>query len=302
MEKNKKKGLIADISMLFVALFWGGGFVVVKDALDHMTPLYIMAIRFTFAALIMSIIFWKNLRKITKEDLKAGAIIGLFLYLGFTTQTIGLKYTTAGSQAFLTGTNVVIVPFLAWALSKKHPGWHALIGAFLCFIGIGLLTLREGLSINYGDILTLVCAVFYAGHITSVGYFAEKRDPIALTVIQIAVTAVLFIASAAIFEPVPTALNKNVAIGIGYLSIFCTVLAFLIQNIAQKYTSSSHAAIILCQESLFGALLSVMILKEVFTIQMVFGSILIFVAILITETKPNLSFIFNKKEGSLAEK
>lgn len=298
---SRKEEIIADIALVFVAIFWGGGFVVVKDALDHMTPMYIMAIRFTAATIIMSLIFWKRLKKATLEDFKAGTVIGTFLFLGFTTQTIGLQYTTAGSQAFLTGTNVVFVPFLAWAVSKKHPGWHAIIGAVLCLVGIGLLTLREGLSINYGDLLTLVCAVFYAFHITSVGHFAEKRDPVLLSVIQIGVTAVLFLVSAAIFEPFPKTINKNIVVGVGYLTIFSTVLAFLIQNVAQKHTTSSHAAIILCQESLIGAILSVIILKEIFTLQMVIGCMVIFIAVIITETKPEFNFLKKKRSEAALE-
>lgn len=290
---DKKKSIIADLSLLLVALFWGGGFVVIKGAIDDITPLYMMAIRFTFGFIVMSLVFFKKFKKITKQDLKSGCIIGLFLFLAYATQTIGIKYTTAGKQAFLTGVNVVIVPFLVWIISRKFPGWHAMAGAMLSIIGIGLLTLQGGASINIGDTLTLICAVFFAAHITSVGYFAPDADPIVLSIVQTGVAAVIFIITAAIFEPFPKNIGSNVAVSISYLVICSTVLAILIQNTAQKYTPSTHAAILLCMESVFGTLLAVLILKDVFTPSMIVGCVCIFAAIIITETK--LSFLKRNK-------
>lgn len=288
-EFDKRKSIFADMSLLLVAMAWGGGFIVVKNALADITPLWMMAIRFSLGFLVMALVFHKKLIKISKKDLKAGLIIGAFLFLAYATQTIGLKYTTAGKQAFLTGTNVVIVPFLVWFLSKKHPGWHSLVGAFLTFIGIGLLTLQGGLAINTGDALTLVCAVFFAAHITSVGYFSGDCDPIAISVVQAGVASIIFVIGALLFEPIPKHINGNVEFAITYLVLFSTIGALLIQNIAQKYTPSTHAAIVLSMESVIGTILAVLILKDVFTLSMVIGCGFIFAAIIITETK--LSFL-----------
>lgn len=296
---NKRKSIFADMSLLLVALSWGGGFVVVKNALDDMTPLWLMAIRFTLGFIVMGVIFNKNLRKITRRDLKAGLIIGVFLFLAYGTQTIGLKYTTAGKQAFLTGINVVIVPFLVWALSKKYPGWQSILGAALSLIGIGLLTLQGGFSMNIGDVLTIICAIFFAAHIVSVGFFAPDCDPIAISIVQAGFAAFVFIICALAFEKVPTKINGNVTFAITYLVLFSTVMAILIQNIAQKYTPSTHAAIVLCLESVFGTILAVLILKDVFTISMIIGCIFIFSAIIITETK--LSFLKLNKQKTKAQ-
>lgn len=292
---DRKKSIFADLSLLLVALSWGGGFIVVKNALADISPMWLMAIRFTFGFLAMAIVFHKNIIKINRKDLKAGLIIGVFLFLGYATQTVGLKYTTAGKQAFLTGTNVVIVPFLVWIITKKHPGWHSIIGAVLTLIGIGFLTLQGGFSINLGDALTLVCAVFFAAHITAVGYFAEDSDSIAISVVQAGVAAVIFIIGALLFEPMPKNINGNIKFAITYLVLFSTVGAILIQNIAQKYTPSTHAAIVLSMESVIGTILAVIILKDVFTPLMVVGCVFIFAAIIITETK--LSFLrINKND------
>jgi len=291
---SKRKMLYADLSLLLVALAWGGGFVVLKDALDSITPFYIMAIRFTMATFIMCIFFMKKLKNITKKDIHAGLIIGFLLFLGFATQTVGLKYTAAGKQAFLTGTNVVIVPFLAWFVHKHRPDGYAIASTFLALIGIGLLTLQGSLAMNKGDILTLFCAVFFAAHIVSVGYFAKDMDPFLLALLQMAVAAVLFIVFATALEPVPRAFNRQMYGAVTYLVLFPTLMAFLIQNVAQKQTTSTHAALILCLESVFGIVLSVIFLKEEFTIQMITGCVLIFMAIILTETK--LSFIPKGKQ------
>jgi len=283
----RKKSILADISLLLVALVWGGGFIAVKGALDSITPFYIMAMRFGISVIIMLFIFRKKIKQITKNDLFVGTGVGLLLFLGFAAQTVGMNYTTAGKNAFLTGTNVVIVPFLYWAISKKRPDAYSLISAFLCFIGIGMLTLGEGLTLSLGDSLTLVCAVFFAAHIVAVGFFAQKVDVILLVIIQLGVAAVFSIIAALIFEPMPQPLNSNTIFAIGYLGIFSTMIAFLTQNIAQKYTSSTHAAIILCLESVFGSILSVLMLHEIFTSKMILGCLTIFIAIITTETKWN---------------
>jgi drug/metabolite transporter (DMT)-like permease len=290
---DKKKSILADMSLLLVAIMWGGGFIAVKGALDSVTPFYIMAMRFGISVIIMLVVFRKKIKNITINELKIGTLVGLLLFLGFAAQTVGMKYTTAGKNAFLTGTNVVIVPFLYWVISKKRPDSYSLVSAFLCFIGIGMLTLDGGIHIGLGDSLTLICAVFFAAHIVSVGVFIEKVDAISLVIIQLGVAAVFSIIAAMIYEPLPQALNSGAIFAIGYLAIFSTMIAFIIQNVAQKYTTPTHAAIILCLESVIGSILSVILLNEIFTSKMVLGALTIFIAIITTETKWN--FLRRKK-------
>ena len=286
---EKKKGILADVSLLLVALVWGGGFIAVKGALDSVSPFYIVALRFSISVIIMLLVFRNKIKLITKRDLIIGTMVGFLLFLGFAAQTVGMKYTTAGKNAFLTGTNVVIVPFLYWAISKKKPDVYSLLSAFLCFIGISLLTLGSGMHFGIGDSLTLLCAVFFAAHIVAVGFFAKKVDVIILVIIQLGTAAMFSIIAALIFEPKPQPLNLDTIFAIGYLGIFSTMLAFLVQNLAQKHTSASHAAIILCLESVFGSILSVIMLNEIFTSKMVLGCLIIFIAIITTETKWNFS-------------
>ncbi|MCB2290098.1 DMT family transporter [Clostridium sp. CS001] len=293
---DKRKSFLADMSLLLVAIMWGGGFIAVKGALDNITPFYMMAMRFSISVIIMLVVFRKKVKLITKNDLKWGTLVGLLLFLGFAAQTIGMQYTTAGKNAFLTGTNVVIVPFLYWIISKKRPDKYSLISAFLCFLGIGMLTLDGGIRLGLGDSLTLLCAVFFAAHIVSVGFFTETVDAISLVIIQLGAAAVFSIIAALIYEPMPPSLGSDTMFAIGYLAIFSTMIAFIIQNVAQKYTTSTHAAIILCLESVFGSILSVIVLNEIFTSKMVLGCLTIFIAIITTETK--WDFLKKKKVSS----
>lgn len=293
--KAYRKSFLADMSMILVALLWGGGFIAVKDALNTISPLYIMAMRFSLASAIMVLIFYKRLKKIKKRDIIAGSIVGVFLFAGFVTQTIGMKYTSAGKNAFLTATNVVIVPFLAWTVSKKRPDMYSVVSAFLTLIGIGMLSLQSGFTIGFGDSLTLMCAVFFAAQIVAVGYFTASTDPIILTIVQLAFTAVLSLVSAVIFETVPKGLGIGSIRAMAYLVLFSTLLAFLIQNIAQKYTPPTHAAIIMCMESVFGSLLAVLILHDVFSKKMIAGCLLIFFSVVLSETK--LDFLHKKAKS-----
>ncbi|MTI49165.1 MAG: DMT family transporter [Firmicutes bacterium] len=285
MEEIKKKGIVADIALLIVAIIWGSGFIATKHGLDSISPLYLNAFRFSLAFILMALVFRKKFKKIDRESIIGGIIIGVFLFLGFGFQTVGLQFTTAGKQAFLTGTNVVMVPFLYWLISKKRPDSFSFIAAILSFVGIGLLTLSNGFKVDLGDSLTIICAFFFACHIVSIGHYAKKSDPITLTILQFGVSAVLSIIVALIFEDIPNGITSQGVFSIIYLGLFSTLIAFLIQNIAQKHTTSTHAAIMLSLESVFGSILSVILLKEVFSINMVIGCAIIFIAIITAETK-----------------
>jgi len=298
MEKTRKQSYYADLGLIAVAFVWGSGFVASKNALDSMTPMMLMALRFIIAALISGLIFRKHLKSISKETLKAGCVIGFFLFTAFAAQMIGLQYMLAGKQAFLTGTNVIMVPFIYWAVKKHQPDRYNFIAAFIMLLGISMLTIDFSTSFTFklGDSLTILCAFLFACHIVSVGIFTKDYDPIALTVIQLSFAAVLslvyVILSGEFTLNIPVA---GLANGI-YLGVFCTFLAFLGQTVAQKYTSSTHTAIILSLESVFGSILAIIILGDNFTSIMFIGCFVIFTGIITAETK--WSFLKNKQNKS----
>jgi drug/metabolite transporter (DMT)-like permease len=280
-----KKTLYADLSLLLVAVVWGSGFVVTKNALDHVTPYYLLFFRFIISTIILSVIFFKKIRKASIKDIKAGVIIGLFLFAGFAMQTVGLQYTEAGKQAFITATNVVMVPFIYWGISKKRPDKFDVAAAFLCLVGIGILSLNSNLSMGYGDFLTFLCAIMFACHISSTGYFAKESDPYVISIVQLGTAGILSFIFAILFEGTKTNIQSQTLVPILYLSLFSTMLAFLVQTVAQKYTNSTHAAIILSLEAVFGSTFAIIFLKEPFTVRFLIGCMAILISVITSETK-----------------
>lgn len=282
------KRSLADFSLLVVAMFWGLSFVAMKDALDTFPTFWLLVLRFTAAAVLMALVFYRKMVSITLADLKSGAVVGFFLFLGYATQTLGLNYTTPGKQAFLTSTYVVIVPFLSWGIRRVFPGVTSFVASLVCLAGMALLTLQESASIGTGDTLTFVCALFFAFHIIVIEYYVADRDPLILTTLQIAMVALLSLPAALAFETWPGFHGGSGLWSIAYTVVMCTVVAFAVQNLAQKYTPSTHAAILLSLESVFGAFAGVYFMNEVFTPRMIVGCALIFAAVLLTVAGPSL--------------
>lgn len=282
---KSKKIILADLSLVLVAIIWGSGFIFMKKTLNYLHPIHINSLRFIISFLGMGAIFFKRLIKINTKDLKSGAIIGLFLFLAFSSQSIGLQYTTVSNQAFITASNVVLVPFLYWFISKNKPKKYEFIAVIICFIGIGILSVEKGFTIGLGDGLTMMCAIFFACHIVSIGIFSRKHDPIILTIVQFGVAGLLSLLTSYIMKTPFNPLSKETTFSILYLSLAGTILAFGIQNMAQKYTSSTHAALILSTESVFGSLFAILLLNETLTIKLVIGSIMVLFSILIAEKK-----------------
>ena len=294
---SKYKG---EIGQGLTALIWGSGFIGVSISLSGgLTPLQIMTIRFFIGAVLLGIIFFKEIKNnITKEAVKAGSMIGVFLFIAFAFQTIGMSYTTASKNAFLTAINVVIVPFIGFVLYKRPLDKYGIISSIIAILGIGILSLEADFSINFGDFLTIICAFGFAFHIFFTGEFVKKHNAIVLTVVQFSVATVLSLIVQILFNEIKIEVQISSIIGVLYLGIFSTTVAFLLQTVCQKDVSETKSAIILSLESVFGSILSVIILHEVLTFRMVVGCLVIFCAIIISETK--LSFL--KKDKLKEEK
>ena len=293
IQKIINKTMIADLSLLFAAMLWGGGYTATKNALNSITPFYMMTIRFLCAGILLSAVFFKTVKKTSIEDIVRGFVIGIFLFLAFATQTVGLNYTTASKQSFLTSVYVIILPFIYWKVFKTKPKLNTLVSAVVSLIGIFILSLKPGmhLDMNIGDWLTLLSAVLFASHIISIACFARKSNPIILSVLQMFSAGIFSIIFAFIFEPNLNIIPKSAILSLSYLIIFSTMVGFLIQNIAQKYTNPNHVGILLSLESVFGAIFSIIFLKEIFTLNMILGASIIFLAVVIAEidlsTPPN---------------
>lgn len=288
---------LGEIGLIFVAIIWGGGFVGTKLALDGgFLPLQVLTLRFLIASSILSIIFIKVIKEnINKETIKAGMFLGAFLFIAFTTQTVGLQYTTAAKNAFITAANVVIVPFIGLALYRRKLDKIGVISSMITLIGIAILSLEEGFAVNFGDMLTLISAVAFAFHIFFTSELAPKHNAIVLTTIQFFVAFLL----SSIFQLVTGEGRINASItgyaGVVYLALFSTIIGFVTQTICQKNVDGTKTAIILSTEAVFGAILSIIFLGEIITYKLIIGSILIFGSIIAAETK--LSFLFKNNNG-----
>lgn len=288
----KNKANIGRLALIATTLIWGSSFVILKSTLDSITPLWVLAIRFGGAALIMLIACLPKLKKLDKQYIKGGAVMGLCLAFAYILQTYGLVYTTPGKNAFLTATYCILVLFLYWAIAGTKPDKFNISAAIVCLVGMGFVCLGNDLSVNIGDILTICCGLFYGLHIIATSRAVEGRDALILTMLQFFFGGLICLVGAAIFEPVPTDIPSSSWASIAYLTFMCTGLCFFLQTIGQKYTPPSQVAVILTLESVFGTAISVALGQENLTFGIVLGFCLIFCAILTSETK--LSFLKRK--------
>ncbi len=274
--------------MLFAAAFiWGSSFFIMKNTLDVMPTFFLLAIRFTAGAVLLGLVCWKKWRTFTPDYLWRGAIIGGFLFLAYSVQTFGLAGTTPSKNAFLTAVYCVIVPFLYWLAAKQRPDRFNILAAVLCVTGVGLVSLTDSLTITWGDVLTLICAVFYASHIVAVAKVSPGKDIFLLTVFQFAFAALYAWIGGALTEQFPAqALTRpDVLLPMAYLCVMATTVALLFQNVGQVWSDPASAAVILSLESVFGVLCSVLFYGDPVTPRLLAGFALIFVAVVCSETK-----------------
>lgn len=276
----------ANLLLVLVAIIWGGGFIATAAALDCFHPFYILMIRFVGSALLSLVLALRFFRSVTKETWKKGCVAGVFLFLAFTFQTFGLQDTTASKNAFLTATNVVFVPYIAWLLLRRRPAVRQIIASLLCVAGIALLTLKgDAFAFSGGDFFSLLCAIFFACHILSLEYATKGENVLCINALQMIVAAVLSTISALLFGSAPAVIDAS-AIGSSlYLIAVSTCLAFLLQTTAQKYTSATSASLLLSMEAFFASIFSFLLLQEAITVTMMLGGALILCSIALVEIR-----------------
>ncbi len=280
----------ANVALAFCSLLWGVTFVVVRNALDHISVFLFLAVRFTLAAFLMALFRPAGLRNLKKGELFAGMALGLFMFGGYAFQTAGLQYTTPAKSGFVTGSSVVLVPLLLAIFWKRRLTAWIYFGTLAAVAGLFLLTVpAEGLSrLNHGDLLTLGAAALYAVHIILVGDYTRRHSVAALSVLQVAACAVLawmatFAASGASWQPVRFDAGWQLAASILVCAVFATAIAFSVQLWAQQYTSPSHAAIIFTLEPVFAVITSYLVIGERLNRRSLVGAVLVLAGILIAE-------------------
>ncbi|MWV44373.1 EamA family transporter [Paenibacillus sp. HJL G12] len=288
---------IADLSLLIVAMMWGCTFLIVQHAVKVLPPLAFNGIRFIGAAILLALIitvFYRGQwRAINRRMLLHSCLLGLFLFLGYAFQTVGLLYTTTSNTGFITGLSVVLVPFLALILLKHPISRFTWLSALLAAGGLYLLTFAGStLVFNKGDFLVFLCAIAFALHIAYTGIFAPQYAALPLAALQMAVVGVLSCIGSLLFEdlgPIAQTMDRLVQpevlwallVSIGPTSAF----AFWIQTVCQKYTSPSRVAVIFAMEPVFAALTGLWFGGEKLGIMASIGCLCIFTGMILAELK-----------------
>lgn len=303
MQKRKLMNALGAALLFGAAIAWGTSFLILKNTIDKLPPLYVLGIRFLSSAILIGLICIKKTVRISKGTFIRGAIIGLSVFFAYLTQTYGLKYTTPGQNAFITSLYCVMTPFFMWLIYKVKPRSYNIVAAVMCVVGIALVAFSgaQGDSANVvlGNALTFAGAVFYAFQVIFTDRFSKKADdPMQLLTVNLFTIGVLFsVCSAAIEIPVygiaSFALDKTQILNILYLTLACTLFAQFAQLVGQRLTTASQSAVILSLEGVFGTLFSVIMGAEKLTVAMGLGFAVIFAATLISELKPDFSKLLN---------
>lgn len=290
--------LKAELILFFITFIWAGTFVIIKPTLNFISPLLFVTVRFLIATIILTMIYGGKLLEIPKATFKMGTILGIFLFIGFVVQTIGLKYTTATKSALITGTFVVFTPILQVFVERKPLKTGSILGVILVFAGLIFLSSKEndffeliksiGNDFNIGDFLTLICAIFFAGYIVYLDIISDKTDFNHIVWIQIVVTLIgsfllMYSFDSIGIEKIKLEINNQVIFTIIYTSIFATIITTFLQTKYQKYTTPTRAAIIFTSEPLLASILAYLILNETIGIFGLIGGALIILGVLTSE-------------------
>jgi len=289
----------ADFLLLLVALAWGSTFFIVQDAICE-TPVYIFLFwRFLFAGILMSIIAYKHLITIDKNTLIAGGILGLFMFLGFAFQTFGLSLTYSSTVAFITGLNVVIVPFLLFIIFKNKASIYSIFGALCAALGLYFLTLKSTIGFGKGELYALICAFMFAAHIVFTDRFSKKYNVSLLVMIELFTVALFSFFGAFVFDHnvMPRAFDGVFLEALIVTVLFATVFAFGVQTAMQRYTTPAKTAIIFTLEPLSAGIFGYYFSNEVFSFMQLSGAFLILFGMLAAELG---TYFRNKKRDAHA--
>ena len=285
--RSKLYELRADLLLLSVAIAWGVTFLMVQDAINT-TPVYaFLFFRFALASILMFFIAYKFLNQVNKKTILYGIILGTFLFSAFATQTFGLLYTKSSIVAFITGLNVICVPFLGYLIFKEYISKKVFIASIVAVIGLYLLTMSGALTIGVGEFLTLICALLFALQIIFTGKFSKEVNVYLLVLFQLITVSILSLAFSLSLDNVTFNLNYDYAFFKAVLitAIFATVYAFLIQTYMQQFTTAAKTAIIFTMEPVSAAIYAYLAVGEILTSIQIIGAILIITATLIAELK-----------------
>ena len=276
---------IAPWALLAVSASWGMAFVVMKDAIERQSVNNFLFSRFSLAVLVMLALRPSVVKRIDRDLLLRAASAGVFLGFGYIFQTLGLARTGAAITGFVTGLYVVMTPLLAYFFLKEKLNKLIWSCVFLATIGLGLLSIR-GFSVGIGEMLVLASAFFFAAHIIALGKWSSGRDVYAMTVVQLAMCALLSgIASIPGGYSAPP--DTGVWAVVVFTAVICTAVAFVVQTWSQAHMTTTKVAVILTMEVVFAAVFAMIFGGERLTLQATLGGILVLTAMFMIVLKEN---------------
>jgi drug/metabolite transporter (DMT)-like permease len=244
-----------ELALIGVTVLWGGTFLIVHHAMRESGPLFFVGLRFATAALATLCLAFGTMPGLTARELIAGASIGLGIFIGYTLQSWGLQTIASSTSAFITAAYVPLVPILQWLILRRRPRLASWIGVALAFAGLLLIAApREGLTLGRGETLTVISTFAIAIEIILISLWAGKVNVLRVTVVQLAVAALLaFGLMVPAGEAIPTLspLILISAIGLGLM----TALIQLVMNWAQRTVSPTRATLIYAGEPLWAGII-----------------------------------------------
>ncbi len=267
-----------------MTLIWGGTFVSIKVALDYISPLLLMAFRFSSAFIFFLILNPVKVSLVNKGLLMRGLALGVLMFLGYGLQTVGLNYTTASRSGFITYFYALLVPVFQFLILRKKPLVMNLLGLALAFSGLTLITGGlDSASMNRGDMLTLLSAASYGIYVVLLNLWSNDRDAGPLTAFQLLVTAAISFAVSPILEE--PFLHHSFALwgNVLFLSLLGSVVAVYVMTRFQTYVTPTRAAILYSMEPVFSVILAIFILREHFSLLQLGGALLIIAGVLLSE-------------------
>jgi drug/metabolite transporter (DMT)-like permease len=275
-----RRSTLAGLAVAAAAFLFGSTFVVIKEAVSAYPPINFVAWRFLFGGIALALLTFPRGRRVWRD----AALTGLILCAGYAAQTSGLVVTGAANSALITGLFVIITPVLAAIFNRRAPGGWVLVGAVVAFMGVMLLTARGGLSLNRGDLLTLVCALAFAGHIVALSRFAPRHRVVPFTAAQLLVTAAVAFPLAAALEGIQVP-SRREAPALVLTALGVSGGAFLLQIWAQTVIGPGRTGILLALEPAFAVATAVVVLGETLNASGWLGAALIVGAIYLVVTR-----------------
>lgn len=281
---NKSLEFRADIGMLFVAIAFGLGYLPTSQALASNNVFVLLFWRFFAASIIAGAIFFPKLKAITSREIKHGAVLSLFLFAGFTSQTFAFKFAQSSSVAFIIGLNVALVPFIAAALFRHKIYSYAYAGIALAIAGLYLIGDTQ-LGLGKGEALALVCACAYSFHIVLTNRFVQSCDVAGIAYVQILCLSVLCCFAAIFFERVSIVpvMDRSFFVAMAVICLLGTVFGFFAQALMQKYTTPVKTALFFTLEPVTAGIMGVFVGGERLSAMQILGAALILAGVLISE-------------------